>query len=146
MLATRRGSCWHLAPTKHAVRCGSYIRTLRSYLYTLLLRKTDEPNSLPVLSPPPMAHLFIHGVDAAFHLRLAAGDNITTSSTLLTSSALFSVQIFPQNTDSPLIFAANAYCLSTIFLFSYEKPSLPSLWQVWDFPFRTNFQTASAIP
>ncbi|GFS08701.1 Pol polyprotein [Elysia marginata] len=76
-----------------------------------------------------MAHLFIHGVDAAFHLRLAAGDNITTSSTLLTSPALFSVQIFSQNTDSPLIFAANAYCLSTIFLFSNEKPSLPSLWQ-----------------
>ncbi|GFO39152.1 hypothetical protein PoB_006565700 [Plakobranchus ocellatus] len=36
-----------------------------------------------------------------------------------------SVQIFSQNTDSPLIFAANASCLSTIFLSSCERPTPP---------------------
>ncbi|GFS18965.1 Pol polyprotein [Elysia marginata] len=73
-----------------------------------------------------MAHLFIHGVDAAFHLRYAAGDNITTSSTLLTSPALFSVQIFSQNTDSPLIFAASKDVLSKAVLLIHPQPDAPT--------------------
>ncbi|GFO17021.1 retrovirus-related pol polyprotein [Plakobranchus ocellatus] len=86
-----------------------------------------------------MAHPSIHGIGAAFHLRLATWDNITTSSTSPTSPALSSVQIFSQNTDSLLIFSANVCCLSTIFLQSCERPSPPLLWLVWDFPFQTRF-------
>ncbi|GFO50070.1 hypothetical protein PoB_007657500 [Plakobranchus ocellatus] len=41
-----------------------------------------------------MAHPSIHGVGAAFHLRLATDDNIATSSTSPTSPVLSSVQIF----------------------------------------------------
>ncbi|GFO50050.1 hypothetical protein PoB_007655500 [Plakobranchus ocellatus] len=151
MPAARRGSCWHPAITKHAIRDGSYIRTLllgshgSSYLYTLLLYKINEPISLPLLSPQLMAQPSIHGVGAAFHLRLATGDNIATSSSSPTSPVLSSVQIFFKNTDSPFISQQTPVVSRQYFYRPARDPIPPYSGRFGISPSKRDFQPAPPI-